>query len=142
VHLEFSSNDYLSISVVSPGTAGVAYDCLLGASMKCGNFSGTVEAWVDGADVKGFIDELEQLNKTLRGNATLSSDDGGRSLNIEVVPADSLGHFLLKVKMGKDVPVHSGICETLAVGVFSFEAQAMESICQQLTEGVTGKSNA
>ena len=115
MRLEFSDGDYLSISVVSPSISDVTYS-QLGAAMKCGNFAGSVEAWFDRGEVEGFIGSLEQLNKALRGEAMLASEDGGRSLVIEVLPSDRLGH--------------------------SFESQAMASICKQLIEGVTGKGDA
>ena len=141
MRLDFLLGDYFSIDVKSPSVSGVT-DSQFQAAMKCGNFAGTVDAWVEPDEVKGFIASLKQLNQTLRGEATLTSDDGGRTLAIEMFPTDQLGHFLLRVKMGKDYAIHHNVYETQAVGVFPFETQALASICEHFEEAVTGHSDA
>jgi hypothetical protein len=141
MQLDFARNDYFRFEVVAPGTAGMAYDCKIAAAVRCGAFSGTVETWVDGTDVKGFITALNELNATLRGEAILTSDDG-RSLTVHIAPLDSLGHYVLKVTMAEDIALGSKTYQSSAAGVFPIEAQALGPICEALIEGVKGTSDA
>jgi hypothetical protein len=136
MELAFADDHYLRIQVVGPGTAGIPYDCRVAASMKCGAFSGTVEAWLEGSQVMAFIESLNTLGATLGGSASLLSDDG--ALSIVLAPSDSLGHFALEVQMAEDTAYGSKTYRSLAAGVFLFEGQALSGVCRALIDGVGG----
>jgi hypothetical protein len=141
MRIEFSSNDYLQMEVVAPGTAGIAYDCRLRASMRCGGFSGTAEAWADGGDVGHFIHQLRELGQTMRGRAALASDDGS-SLIIEVAPINVRGHFALTVTLAKSLLFSSKYFQTSAAGAFEFESARLGEICRLLEESVKVEGDA
>jgi hypothetical protein len=141
MRIEFSSNDYLQVEVVAPGTAGIAYDCRLRASMRCGEFSGTSEAWADGGDVGHFIHQLRELGQTMKGRAALASDDGS-SLIIEVVPINVRGHFALRATLAKGLTLSSKSFEASAAGAFEFESARLSEICRLLEQSVKVEGDA
>ena len=141
VRLAFTDDDYLTLQVIGPGMAGIPYDCAIAVSMKCGAFSGAVEAWLEGSEVGAFIESLSTLDATLHGKAALLSDDG-RALKIVLAPADSLGHFALEVQMTAEIAYGSKTFQSSATGVFLLEGQAVSQVCKALIEGVGGKSDA
>ncbi len=89
----------LSVEVLGPGTIGVPCDCELRVSVDNGVFSGTVDDWIEGAEMEEFIQSLEELSSSGLGSALLKSESYEK-LSMDVVPADRLGHFVVRVKLG------------------------------------------
>jgi hypothetical protein len=98
--IEFDNGDFCRVTVVGPGTAGIPYDCRVRAELRQGDFFGQTEAYLDGPDVKGFLAELDKVWKSLKGEASLQSDDGER-FRIRIAPVDSLGHFFIEAKVAR-----------------------------------------
>jgi hypothetical protein len=141
MRIDFTGNDYFGLELLSSTNSGLAYDCQLSAEMRCGAFVGEIKIWVDSAEIDGFLKELKDLDSTLHGKATLSSDDS-RSLVIELSPIDSLGHFSLQVSMVKNMPLHATFLESSCVGVFALESQAMNSVYQAFAACLRPSPNA
>ena len=127
MHFDLENGDYLHLAVVERGTVGVRYDCRVRAELRCGKFVGETNAWLDGPDVEGFLAELGAVPDQLKETATLQSDDGF-SLMLRLAPTDSLGHFLLEVRLGQRAFIQSVEHRTSMSGAFALDASALAGL--------------
>lgn len=139
MRLNLPNSEHVSVEVVAPGTAGIAFDSRIRVTMSCGPIEGEVEAWCDGPDVEGFANDLLALGRDLSGTATLASDDG-RSLHFSVRAIDAVGHFVVEVELNHPRVFGRHILEAGCKGTFVLESSALSRFCfdlaQELVSGV------
>ena len=131
MRINFNTDEYLDISVAQKGTAGIPYDCALEVSLKSNSFSGCSTSWIEGLELKGFLNELENLDKTLKGKANLVSESPDE-LDIEIKPVDSVGHFVFLIKIGEKKYIESELFESSISNAFPLESQEVSNICVKL----------
>ena len=131
MHHTFPGGDYLSIEVVRPGTAGVAFDCKMRLSFRCSTITASAEAWCDGSEVAGFVGEMDSLVSSLTGSASLAADDG-RSLSVRIAPIDAVGHFAITASISSDRSFEGRIFGSGASASFPLSTQELSDLCSVL----------
>lgn len=129
--LEVSQTEHLKIEVCERGIAGIPYDCCIRINLRSEFVQGHSEAWVDGPEMERFLQELKDLDSSLRGEAILSSCNPDE-LYLEIKPVDSLGHFIFKVKTGRRYFVHSQMSIASSEAAFPLNSQTVSDVCKQL----------
>ncbi len=139
--IEFGEEQYINITVSEKGTVGIPYECRLSVKAQSESFGGFSSAWIDGLDMQAFIEELKEIDKNLKGIAVLKSESPGE-LNFEIKPADTLGHFVFKLMIGKTTFIQSEACEEKVMIAFPFESQSVSRICGGLVKYLGNELNA
>ena len=140
MRVDFQSGNYLEIEI-GRGTAGIPFDCAITVAMRCAPFEGRISTYADGPDVEVFMRDLSLLSQTLRGEASLVSDDG-RGLELNFRTLDSLGHLVAEVQMQERFILRSREFALVCSGVFEFEAQAFGEFCNALVACIHEGTNA
>ena len=139
--IEFGEERYIDIRVTEKGTVGIPYECMLFVKVQSDSFSGFASAWIDGLDMKAFLEELKELEESLKSNAILNSESP-EELNFELKPVDTLGHFVFKLMIGKSTFIQSEVCEEKVMVAFPLESQSVSRICGKLAEYLENELNA
>lgn len=131
MRLSFSETEFLEIEIEAPSASSKIYDCEIRAQLVTESFSGKSSAWIDRMDLKAFVEEARQLMTTLNGRAIIGSESPGEFF-LELKAVDRLGHFVLKLLLGKVVYIYSEACELQVKYAHPFEAEAVDRICGEL----------
>jgi len=129
---------FLDVSVAEKGTVGIPYECMLFTKVRSASFYGESSAWIDGYELKGFIDDLISIGK----DEVKLISESPENLQISIKPVDSVGHFVVKVLVGKLSLIHSEQCIEKTEVVFSVETEQLSKICNQLTTYLKGELSA
>jgi len=132
---------FVDISVAEKGTVGIPYECMLFTKVKSTSFYGESSAWVEGYEIKSFIEDLEKLASTSKGEAELTSESP-ENLQITFKPVDSLGHFVIKISVGKLSFIQSEQCIEKTDVAFSVATEQLSKICNQIISYLNGELSA
>lgn len=94
----------LEITLNERGPAGTqaASDLRLNVGVVCPAFSGRNDtAWVQGFDWDRFIEDLQRLDKSRRGEATLTAMSP-HDFQLRIFAADKAGHIIAEGWVGRD----------------------------------------
>ncbi len=141
MRLELENSSFLELEVTNSGTAGIAYDCALRATLESDICGGNREFYVDGEDVSIFLKDLASISATLSGTAIIKSESPG-DFSLKIEPVDRLGHFALTVSIGRQFYIGNKTFMALAANSFSLESQALETICKKLITFFKENGNA
>ena len=141
MQINFNNSDSLEIELVSRGAANYIYDCNLLVSLKTANSNLTQEVWVDGYEFKSFLNDLEKLQSSLNGEASIASESPGELL-ILVKSVDTSGHFALQIELGKQVFIGSEPFWSKISDAFPLETAFLDYICKEFITCFTDLKNA
>lgn len=99
----------------------------------CNGFGGEVEGvWFSEEDIKSFLQQIEELDKTRKGAAELlnmSSQSDSSPLKFVIFSTDSLGHLAAQVTLQKPFYLANQYIETLKTSVsFDIDSSLLPSI--------------
>jgi hypothetical protein len=81
------------------------YDLRCHVKVLCDGFSGEINSvWISDEDIKSFIKELENLDKTRKGTAELLNMSSGSDVSpieFKIFATDSLGHLAVRAQLRK-----------------------------------------
>gem|GEM_PF-5741955 len=141
MQINFNNSDSLEIELLSRGAANYIYDCNLLVSLKTASSNSIQEVWVDGYEFKCFLNDLEKLQSSLNGEASITSDSPGELL-ILVKSVDTSGHFALQIELGKQVFIGPESFWSKASDAFPLETAFLDDICKEFITYFTDIKNA
>ncbi|MCG6305538.1 hypothetical protein K6U21_15360 [Vibrio vulnificus] len=141
MQINFNDSDKLEIELVSRGAANYIYDCNLLVSLKTSNSNLSQEVWVDGYEFKCFLNDLEKLQSSLNGEASITSESPGELL-ILVKSVDTSGHFALQIELGKQVFIGPEPFWSKVSDAFQLETAFLDDICKEFITCFTDVKNA
>ncbi len=100
-----------------------------------------IETWIDGIELKGFLEDLKCLKETLKGRALLESESPGEFL-LEIKPVDEKGHFILTIELGKSKYIHSCHSWAKVQNAFPLAAQELETVGNKIINYLEAELNA
>lgn len=141
MQINLNDSDSLQIELVSRGAANYIYDCNLLVSLKTANSFITQEVWVDGDGVRCFLKDLEKLQSSLDGEASIGSYSPGE-LSILVKAVDSLGHFVLAIELGKQILIGPESFCSKVCDAFPLETALLDKLCKEFATCFSDVKNA
>ena len=141
MQINFNNSDYLEIELLSRGASNYIYDCNLLVSFKSDIASISQDVWVDGYELKSFLDALEKLSTNLAGEASISSDSPGELL-ILIKSVDTSGHFAFQIEVGKQTFIGPEHFWSKVTDVFPMETAFLDVVCQEFISYFSDVKNA
>ncbi|WP_219033254.1 hypothetical protein, partial [Shewanella algae] len=141
MQINFSESDSLEVELLSRGAANYIYDCNLLVSLKTAHSFVTQEVWVDGYEFKCFLNDLEKLQLSLNGEASLTSESPGELL-ILVKSVDKSGHFAFQIELGKQTFIGPEPFWSKVSDAFSLETAFLDKVCKQFVASFSEVKNA
>jgi len=141
MQINFNNSDSFEIELLSRGAANYIYDCNLLVSLKTSNSKLTQEVWVDGYEFKCFLEDLEKLQSSLNGEASITSESPGELL-ILVKSVDTSGHFALQVELGKQLFIGSEPFWSKVSNAFPLETAFLDEVCKEFITSFADIKNA
>jgi len=130
--LKGDNGQLLAIERASFGALGTPAeeDLLLNITVKVQGYSAADKAWVVVNDWRGFLSELQALERLRRGHATLQGASP-RNLSLVIKATDRTGHVAVSGFLGWDTP--DGFAQKLEFG-FAFDAGMLPTVVRELEE--------
>ncbi len=110
-----------------PGTPA-GEDLLLNVTVAVGGYSAADQVWVVADDWRAFITELQTLEKTRQGRASLRGASP-RDLELTLKTTDLAGHTAVLGFVGRDGP--DGFYQQCEFG-FAFDAGMLSNVVREL----------
>lgn len=141
MQINFNNSEYLEIELLSRGAANYIYDCNLLVSFKSDSTSISQEVWVDGHELKCFLDDLEKLKSNLSGEASITSDSPGELL-ILVKSVVTSGHFAFQIELGKQTFIGPEPFWSKVTDAFPLETAFLDIVYQEFISYFSDVKNA
>ena len=84
---------------------------------------------MDGAEFQSFLKDLQVLDESLKGNATLSSETPGELL-INFLSVNSVGKLALRLELGKQIWIGTEIFWSKTIEAYDIDAEKISTICR------------
>jgi hypothetical protein len=110
-------------------------------SFKSDSAKVSQKVWVDGYELKCFLDELEKLSSNLSGEASITSDSPGELL-ILIKSVDTSGHFAFQIELGKQTFIGPESFWVKLTDAFPLETAFLDVVCQEFISYFSDVKNA
>jgi len=128
--LDFNNSDSVEIELLSRGAANYIYDCNLLVSLKTSETKFSQEVWVDGYEFKSFLEDMEKMQSSLNGKASITSESPGELL-ISVKSVDTSGHFAFQIELGKQTFIGPELFWSKTSTAFPMETAFLDEVCKE-----------
>jgi len=129
MHIASPDGSQLEIALLGPGTAGTG-DVVLSVRLSCSGFFGEAGAYIEHAELTGFVADLSEVLEFGRDKATLRSDCGRHSLTVS--PLDRQGHFYVLADLSAPVDIRGRSFRAGCTGAFELEWSTLAALKDEL----------
>ena len=131
--IDLSLDEQLEVIVLGRGAAEYTNDFNLRISIIYSDSTFTQEVWIEGLNLENFLKEVQSLKMNLRGEAMLRSESPDE-FELLIKAVDTVGHFVLKIELGKQFLIGNEWCWTKRLEAFSLESSELIKICEGLEQ--------